>query len=99
MVWAGIDEGADVLGALARAVEQRLDASGFPPEGRPFNPHLTLGRVKSLLGITRLVELVRACADEMFGAMPVEEMRVMRSDLSPNGARYTILQRIPLSGV
>jgi 2'-5' RNA ligase len=46
VVWAGVGEGAGALRALESALRPRLAAAGFPTEGRPFAPHLTLGRLK-----------------------------------------------------
>src|SRR5712675_612158 len=43
VIWAGLD--ADpALELLQHRVEQEFSPLGFPPEGRPFRPHLTLGR-------------------------------------------------------
>jgi len=43
VIWAGLD--ADpTLELLQHRVEQEFSPLGFPPEGRPFRPHLTLGR-------------------------------------------------------
>jgi 2'-5' RNA ligase len=95
-VWAGIDEGAEPLAQLAAAVEDALAALGFPREERPFRPHITLGRVKDPRGPQRLGELIAAHAGDVLGAMPVTEIVVMRSDLTPQGARYTPLRHVPL---
>lgn len=45
VLWAGYESEA-ALELLAHRVEQRADALGFPVEGRPFRPHVTLGRVR-----------------------------------------------------
>ena len=47
VVWLGL--GGDVLPLtqLFYRLEKAFAALGYPPEGRAFNPHLTLGRVKS----------------------------------------------------
>ncbi|MEK7848688.1 MAG: RNA 2',3'-cyclic phosphodiesterase, partial [Chloroflexota bacterium] len=44
--WVGIEGEVERLGALARRVEVALSPLGFPPERRPFSPHLTLGGVR-----------------------------------------------------
>jgi RNA 2',3'-cyclic 3'-phosphodiesterase len=43
-LWLGIERGADELAALAAALDERLVPLGWPPEDRPFRPHLTLAR-------------------------------------------------------
>ncbi len=98
VVWAGIDTGAEELRTLADAVDARLAERGFPREERPFSPHITLGRVKAPEGGDRLAQLVRTHQAEAYGEMLVSEIHLLRSDLSPTGARYTVLRAIGLSG-
>jgi 2'-5' RNA ligase len=44
VLWLGIGEGAEALRALQARLEKALDEEGFPPEGRAFKAHVTLGR-------------------------------------------------------
>jgi 2'-5' RNA ligase len=44
VLWLGITQGGEALGALEHALEPGLAALGWPPEARPFRPHLTLAR-------------------------------------------------------
>ncbi len=39
-------EAPSALELLQDRIERGGEALGFPPEGRPFNPHLTLGRLR-----------------------------------------------------
>ncbi len=50
VAWLGLVQGADQCAALARAVEGAVAPHGFPPAGRPFAAHLTLGRIKDAAG-------------------------------------------------
>ena len=64
------------------------------------NFHLTL---KFLGGVdeSRVPDVTDALASEAtrsFGRVAVREATLMRSDLSPRGARYTPLASAPLSG-
>ena len=43
VIWAGVEPDPS-LELLQHRVEQEFAPLGFPPEGRPFRPHLTLGR-------------------------------------------------------
>lgn len=45
VLWAGY-QSETALELLVHRVEQRAEALGFPVEGRPFRPHVTLGRVR-----------------------------------------------------
>jgi 2'-5' RNA ligase len=45
VIWIGVDA-PGALELLQDAVERACVPLGFPVEGRPFRPHITLGRVK-----------------------------------------------------
>ncbi|MEP7177163.1 MAG: RNA 2',3'-cyclic phosphodiesterase [Gemmatimonadales bacterium] len=45
VLYAGID-GPSALELLHERLERGSEAIGFPPEGTPFRPHVTLGRVR-----------------------------------------------------
>jgi 2'-5' RNA ligase len=45
VLWAGVSPEPG-LELLQHQVEQEFGSLGFPPEGRPFRPHLTLGRAE-----------------------------------------------------
>jgi RNA 2',3'-cyclic 3'-phosphodiesterase len=45
VLWVGID-GPPALELLYDRLERGGEAIGFPPEGAPFRPHVTLGRVR-----------------------------------------------------
>ncbi len=85
-----LDVGPDEsLQELAAAVERGVVAAGFPPEDRRFHPHLTLGRVQGrVAGFDRAAPGGSGCQ--------VAESVLFRSELHPDGARYTALERIPL---
>ncbi|HEY3415747.1 MAG TPA: RNA 2',3'-cyclic phosphodiesterase [Armatimonadota bacterium] len=97
VLWVGVTEGAAELAELAREVDDELAALGFPREARPFSPHLTLGRVKAPERLEELRRQVEAQGAEQFGTMRVEGLTFYRSDLSPQGARYTVLRMAPFT--
>ena len=45
VLWIGIEAPSE-MALLHERLEQSSDAIGFPPEGAPFRPHITLGRVR-----------------------------------------------------
>ena len=99
VLWVGVEEPAGVLAALQRDVERVLVPLGFPPETRPFSPHLTLGRAKG--GARGQIEALGKAvgqAKARIGEMPVAEVHLMRSDLLPGGAVYTALSVARLGG-
>src|SRR5207248_1409265 len=56
VLWTGI-EAPPALAELAGRVETAMEKLGFPPEQRPFTPHLTLARFQSRRPETRLMKL------------------------------------------
>jgi RNA 2',3'-cyclic 3'-phosphodiesterase len=94
VLWAGVDEGGGAAAALAVAVDDALASLGFEREARAFSAHVTLGRVRSPRPDPRLAEALRGDA---YGHQRVERLSLVRSELSPRGARYTKLAALPLA--
>ena len=98
VIWADVRDGRETLVELAGAVDAALAGLGFPPEDRPFSPHLTLGRVKISSHLEKLMALLESHAGDRFGEMAVTEVILFQSELSPKGAKYTPLRRMTLGG-
>jgi RNA 2',3'-cyclic 3'-phosphodiesterase len=94
VLWAGIDEGAGPAATLAGAVDDALAALGFERETRAFSAHVTLGRVRSRRPDPRLADALQG---DVYGRQRVEHLSLMRSELSPRGARHTELAALPLA--
>jgi len=96
VVWLGL--GGDVLPLtqLFYRLEKAFAALGYPPEGRSFNPHLTLGRVKSPANRERLAKMLEKLPPLNWPPFEVKELILFQSVLSPQGSKYTPLQVIPL---
>jgi RNA 2',3'-cyclic 3'-phosphodiesterase len=96
VVWVGISEGKEALQTLQPGVEKELADLGFPREKKKFNPHLTLGRVRSPEGAAALGDLLASIPHPVLGSSIVKDIRLMKSDLHPTGAVHTELGRIQL---
>lgn len=96
VVWVGVEEETGELKRLQGDLEKVLSKKGFPKEGRPYTPHLTLGRVRSPKNKEGLVALLEAYKGESLGGMQVKSMELMQSQLFPKGAVYSILESFPL---
>jgi len=102
ILWIGVAEGALEVRALQARVADALAARGFPREARAWHPHLTIGRVfderrwRREAGPALRGALAQA-ATTRFGVLRVTEVALMRSDLSPSGARYTARRCVPLA--
>ena len=93
-MWVGLR--GDGLAAMADAVEGALAPLGFPPEGREFSAHLTLGRVRSLRGWEALSRALQTHRERPFGRSRIVEATLYKSDLRPDGSVYTPLRVFPL---
>jgi 2'-5' RNA ligase len=95
ILWVGLAQGALEVRALQARVADALAARGFPKEERAWHPHLTIGRVPDERRWRReagppLRSALAQAATTTFGTQRVAEVALMRSDLSPAGARYTV---------
>ena len=96
VVWVGIR--SEGLSALADRTEIALAPLGFPPEERAFNPHLTVGRVRSPRGLEPLIALLRESGDRPFGKSRIDRAVLYKSDLRPTGSVYTPIAEIRFLG-
>lgn len=95
VLWVGLAGEGDTLQQLHRRVEENLQSLGFAKEARAFNPHLTLGRVKSLANIATVTAKLLAYPLPEF-SFHVHELVVMQSQLHPQGSIYTPLAKCSL---
>ncbi|MBI4495866.1 MAG: RNA 2',3'-cyclic phosphodiesterase [Deltaproteobacteria bacterium] len=96
VLWARVDQGREEVSALQETIEKILAAVGFPPEDRPFTPHLTLGRMRSGQGRGALIELMERHREVVLGSFRAREVHLFRSELHPSGAVYTKLKTFVL---
>jgi 2'-5' RNA ligase len=99
VIWVGLTGQIGPLAELAQRVETAMASCGFKPEDRPFKPHLTLGRVKGRQRLQALQEILFAHRDFMAEPFDAAEVVLYKSDLRPDGARYTPLFKAPFSGL
>lgn len=102
ILWVGVAQGALEVRTLQARVADALARRGFAREDRAWHPHLTIGRVfderrwRREAGPPLRGALAKAAATR-FGTVRVTEVALMRSDLSPKGARYTVRRVAALS--
>jgi RNA 2',3'-cyclic 3'-phosphodiesterase len=94
VVWVGLRECSGPVSALAEALNENLIGIGFPADGRPFKPHLTLGRLREALPVENIERFIDQ--EHSFSSVwgPVEGVTLYRSDLNRHGAVYTPVQKI-----
>ncbi|MGA2066449.1 MAG: RNA 2',3'-cyclic phosphodiesterase [Thermoguttaceae bacterium] len=99
-LWLGAGDGGEAMAALAAAIEKALHKLGYPKEGRRFETHLTIGRVRggSAPALAELGRLLRQHAAFDAGRFHVAEVVTFASHLGPKGPTYDALSRAPLGG-
>ncbi len=99
VIWVGLAGEVEALLGLQRAVEREIGPLGFPPEGRPFAAHLTLGRVKAGVARWDRRAVEQAAARAIEGAPQfVTCISLMQSELQPGGAVYRQVRETRLGG-
>jgi 2'-5' RNA ligase len=96
VVWLGLVQGVEEMKSLAGAVEDAMEPLGFDRESRGFRCHITIGRVKR--GARRLDDLARCIAGVEFKPLKllVDRVNLVKSELTPAGAVYTVLETFGL---
>ena len=98
VIWMGLIDGKEVLATFQKELEGILEKIGFDPEGRPFQPHLTIGRVRTSRGKDDLIGKMEKHREEEFGDIEVGEIILFKSELKPTGPIYTPLRKLKLGG-
>lgn len=97
LIWVEIEGDLESARRLAAALDRATAPLGFPPEGREFKAHLTLGRVRGRARGDWRAALQRA-GEQARGEFDVREYVLFQSRLAPGGSVYTPLERFPLGG-
>jgi RNA 2',3'-cyclic 3'-phosphodiesterase len=94
ILWVGLQNIPESLRRVHSELELTLSKEGFPPDDRPFSPHLTIGRLRTPRNGERL-----SISWQEAGFRPEKllalEIVLMKSELKTGGSIYTPLQRFP----
>ncbi|MBI5207183.1 MAG: RNA 2',3'-cyclic phosphodiesterase [Candidatus Firestonebacteria bacterium] len=97
VIWTGIQEGLSSLYELQSQLDHTLKARELADiEDRSFNPHITIARIKETVGIKSFLEKIDI-NDPLFmnlGTQKVNNIKIIKSVLTPMGAQYTELKTI-----
>lgn len=94
VIWVGVKTEGENLLLLRKGLEEGFAQLGFEKETRPFQPHLTLGRIKYLGDKKGFIEGYRALGGIKLGGFLVEGIVLFKSELKPTGAVYTRLKEV-----
>lgn len=97
VVWAGLGGDVEAVTKLQAELAARAEGHGVPREKRPFVPHVTLGRVKSMFGALALVQQLKTVGATLRDkAFAPTDLVLYQSELRPGGPIHTPLVRRPL---
>lgn len=97
VIWVGIEE-PGALKDIFRDIEDVMMKFGYPREGRPFSPHLTIGRARSDKKMAEMLKRLDGYGTVTFGDFEVKGVTLMKSELKQGGAEYSSLAEIPFGG-
>ncbi len=102
VIWAGVNGDLSALRRLQSNLVHEQDARNLPGNDIRFSPHLTLARLKQRLPEPERQHLLEALAQPFpprrNPTLWVEQIAVMKSQLTSAAARYTRLAACPLLG-
>ncbi len=93
--WLGIN-GGPALTRLHGMFDEKLTQIGIPPEGRPFTPHLTLGRHRQGIAVPPAAQ--QDYRQIECGRLQADRVVLYQSRLAPTGAVHTPLRTVFLGG-
>lgn len=94
VLWAGVTP-QESLKALHKKVDQVLIRVGLEPERRAYHPHVTLARLGRSAGpAAGFIEEAGGFASHAFA---VDAFGLYESELAPEGAVYTLVERYSLA--
>ncbi len=99
VLWVGLTDASEQLRRLQGSVADVLADAGFKPDKGIFTPHLTVGRIKSTKNAGKLKAMVSAGVKVESVTFKVAEMVLYKSQLSPEGSRYTVLKALPFGSL
>jgi len=93
VLWCGLDLDLVAMERVRLLIEDLSEKHGFAKEPRPFQPHLTLARVrKDMIVPAECAAYIAAHQDTVFGTSLFDRIVLFKSELRREGPRYTALE-------
>ena len=92
VIWTGVSPAGPVK-AMAAKLEKNLTAAGIAHDDKPFKAHVTIARCKDAFMPPGILDGTQR---KIYCRFECDEVLVMKSVLSPGGAKHSVLARIPL---
>jgi 2'-5' RNA ligase len=98
VVWAWVHDDANRLAELQRRVAAATNGFTCERAEEKFTGHITLARIKQIK--RPQAEVIASClqraVNRRFGDWSADHLELVRTELSPEGSRYTCLANFPL---
>ncbi len=95
VIYLGLEECPGLI-TLKSAIEKALATRDFPADERPFRGHLTLCRLRSPGAGRAMGEAAGTVVVEKKVAFVVNRFVLYKSELTPRGARYSVIRDFTL---
>jgi 2'-5' RNA ligase len=98
VIWIGVEAPPDLFD-LRRGIEDGVARLGYNYDKYEFTPHLTLGRISrkaSAKDVRTVGNVLHDFQVGFIGVARIEAVHLYRSDLQPDGAKYSCLYSAPL---
>lgn len=89
VIWAGINKNKEKILRIYEAIEEMLSGLGFEKDTKPFETHITLGRVRSPKNLNNLKEALGNLNFISKEDFVIGSVTLFKSDLSKSGPVYT----------
>ena len=87
-----------VAAELARRLNEQMAEIGAERDDRPYQNHITLGRVREPRHLAQLTQRLESLQGKSFGSMQVSEVTLIESKLTTAGPIYSPVERVRLAG-
>jgi 2'-5' RNA ligase len=95
ILWVGVSRGSNILKRVSSEVLKLNRRVGINPEGKPFYPHVTICRIKSVES-RPFRNLLDRYKNFTFGEEKVDRIALISSSLSSIGPAYTVVEEFYL---
>ena len=94
VIWIGVNRGRDETKKIVLLLKEELEKIGFVKEKRDFDPHVTIGRLRSAQNHFALFKAIKEFQINPTITQEVTHITFLKSTLTPQGPIYETLQKI-----
>lgn len=100
VLWVGVKDRTGHLQSVWQEIQTATQAFTQEEREDQFVGHITVARLNRLRRpeAENLADTVEKFQNHVFGQWTVNQLELVRSELSPQGARHTVLAALPLAG-